>query len=48
MFYLCNEAPVEITKLSGGETETYIEQGKIVAAWCGRYDDINKPIKCLN
>ena len=33
---------VEVTKVSGVETETYIEQSKIVAAWCGRFDDINK------
>ncbi|MCX6195495.1 MAG: hypothetical protein NTY55_02430 [Flavobacteriia bacterium] len=36
------KAPIEVTKVSGVETETYIEPGKIVAAWCGRYDDINK------
>jgi hypothetical protein len=36
------KAPVEVTKVTGVETETYIEQGKIVAAWCGRYDDINQ------
>ena len=36
------KAPVEVTKISGVETETYIEPGKIVAAWCGRFDDINK------
>jgi hypothetical protein len=41
------KSPVEITKLSGGETETYIEQGKIVAAWCGRYDDINRTHQML-
>ena len=33
---------VEVTKVTGVETETYIEQSKIVAAWCGRFDDINK------
>tara|TARA_R110002020_G_scaffold24371_1_gene80273 strand:+ start:407 stop:2620 length:2214 start_codon:yes stop_codon:yes gene_type:complete len=33
---------VEVTKVTGIETETYIEQAKIVAAWCGRFDDINK------
>jgi hypothetical protein len=33
---------VEVTKVTGVETETYVEQGKIVAAWCGRFDDINK------
>ena len=36
------KAPVEVTKITGGESETYIEQDKIVAAWCGRFDDINK------
>jgi len=36
------KAPVEVTKVTGTETETYIEQDKIVAAWCGRFDDINK------
>jgi len=41
------KAPIEITKVTGVETETYIEQGKIVAAWCGRYDDINQTHKQL-
>ena len=36
------KAPVEVTKITAGETETYIEPDKIVAAWCGRFDDINK------
>jgi len=36
------KAPIQVTKYSGTESETYIEQGKIVAAWCGRFDDINK------
>jgi hypothetical protein len=36
------KAPVEVTKVSGVDTETYIEQDKIVAAWCGRFDDITK------
>ena len=36
------KAPVEITKVTGTETETYIEPDKIVAAWCGRFDDLNK------
>ena len=36
------KAPIEVTKVTGTETETYIEQGKIVAAWCGRFDDINQ------
>ncbi len=33
---------VEVTKVTGIETQTYIEPAKIVAAWCGRFDDINK------
>jgi hypothetical protein len=41
------KAPIEVTKITGVETETYIEQGKIVAAWCGRYDDINKTHQML-
>ena len=36
------KAPVEVTKVSGVETENFIEQDKIVAAWCGRFDDIKK------
>ena len=36
------KAPIEVTKVTAGETETYLEQDKIVAAWCGRFDDINK------
>jgi len=36
------KAPVEVTKLSGVEVENFIEQDKIVAAWCGRFDDIKK------
>jgi hypothetical protein len=36
------KAPVEVTKVTGTETETYIEPDKIVAAWCGRFDDLNK------
>ena len=36
------KAPVEVTKVTGVETETYIEPDKIVATWCGRFDDINK------
>lgn len=32
----------EVTRVeANGKTETSIEQGKIVAAWCGRFDDIN-------
>lgn len=34
--------PVEVTRITDSGTETFIEGDKIVAAWCGRYDDINK------
>jgi hypothetical protein len=34
--------PVEVTKDDGKEVVTKIEQDKIVASWCGRFDDINK------
>lgn len=34
--------PVEVTKITERGPESYIEQDKIVASWCGRYDDINK------
>lgn len=36
------KTPVEVTKNDGEKVQTYIEQDKIVAAWCGRFDDINK------
>ena len=33
---------VEVTRVKDdGTVETFIEKGKIVATWCGRYDDIN-------
>jgi hypothetical protein len=41
------KAPVEVARHTGTEIETYIEQDKIVAAWCGRYDDINQTHKQL-
>jgi len=35
--------PVQVQRVKvTGEVETYIEGDKIVASWCGRYDDINK------
>ena len=35
--------PIEVTRENeNGELTTFIENDKIVAAWCGRYDDINK------
>ena len=34
---------VEVTReTQGGGVEQFIEKDKIVAAWCGRFDDINK------
>ena len=33
---------VEVTKINGTEVNTYIEKDKIVASWCGRFEDINK------
>ena len=33
---------VEVTKETSEGLETFIERDKIVASWCGRYDDINK------
>jgi hypothetical protein len=36
------KASVEVTKHNGVESENYIEQSQIVAAWCGRFDDIKK------
>jgi hypothetical protein len=34
--------PVEVTRIDGEEVKTYIEPDKIVASWCGRFDDVNK------
>ena len=35
--------PVQVQRiLNNGQVENFIEGDKIVAAWCGRYDDINK------
>jgi hypothetical protein len=34
--------PVEVTKETANGLEHYTERDKIVAAWCGRFDDINK------
>ena len=41
------KAPIQVTTITNGESETCIEQDKIVAAWCGRYDDINQTHKQL-
>lgn len=34
--------PVEVTKIQSGQATTYIERDKIVASWCGRFNDIEK------
>jgi len=34
--------PVEVTRETSNGIEHFIEKDKIVASWCGRYDDINK------
>lgn len=34
--------PVEVTRVDKHETTNHIENDRIVAAWCGRFDDINK------
>ena len=34
--------PVEVTKITDDGPKSYVEGDMIVAAWCGRYDDINK------
>lgn len=34
--------PVEVTRIDGQDVKTFIEKDKIVAWWCGRFDDINK------
>jgi hypothetical protein len=39
--------PVEVTRTDGQTVENFIERDKIVASWCGRYDDINKTHQLL-
>ncbi len=35
--------PIEVTRDKGnGDIETFIERDKIVATWCGRFDDLGK------
>ena len=34
--------PVEVTRETSSGLEQFVEKDKIVASWCGRYDDINK------
>lgn len=31
---------IEVTRIKEGRSETFIEHDKIVAAWCGRFDDL--------
>jgi len=34
--------PVEVTRIDTDTVDSFIEKDKIVAAWCGRFDDITK------
>ena len=34
--------PVEVSRIDNDASEIFIERDKVVAAWCGRFDDINK------
>ncbi len=34
--------PVQVTRIKRGEAENFLEGDKIVATWCGRFDDLNK------
>lgn len=36
------KAPTEVTKVEGPNITSYIEGDKIVASWCGRFDDIKQ------
>ncbi len=44
---LIYKTAVQVTKITDGEPKTYIERDKIVASWCGRFDDINKTHEML-
>jgi len=39
--------PIEVTRITENGPTNFIEGDKIVAAWCGRYDDINKTHQLL-
>jgi len=39
--------PIEVTRITENGTENFIEGDKIVAAWCGRFDDLNETHKKL-
>lgn len=36
------KSPIEVTRIGENGPETFIEGDKVVAAWCGRFDDINE------
>ena len=38
---------IQVTRTDENETKTFIEGDKIVASWCGRFDDINETHKRL-
>ena len=40
--YVYKNATEVTRELPGGDVEQFIEKDKVVAAWCGRFDDINK------
>lgn len=41
------KAPVEVTRVTKIDVENFVEGDKIVAAWCGRFDDLNVTHKRL-
>jgi hypothetical protein len=41
------KSPIEVTRTDENGVSTHIEGDKIVAAWCGRFDDINETHKKL-
>jgi hypothetical protein len=36
------KTPIEVTRMTAQGEENFIEGDKIVAAWCGRFDDLNR------
>jgi hypothetical protein len=41
------KAPVQVTRKESDTVTSFMERDKIVAAWCGRFDDINKTYQRL-
>lgn len=39
--------PIQVTRFTDGRAKTFVEGDKIVAAWCGRFDDLNDTHKRL-